>query len=52
MIDCGASPGSWTQIAVKQSNADGGLPGKPKGMVVGVDLLQIYPIEVRKAAAR
>ena len=52
VIDCGASPGSWTQIAVKQSNADGGLPGKPKGMVVGVDLLQIYPIEVRKAAAR
>ncbi|XP_049543756.1 rRNA methyltransferase 2, mitochondrial-like [Anopheles darlingi] len=32
-------------IAVKQSNADGASVGKPKGMVIGVDLLQIYPIE-------
>ncbi|KFB35413.1 AGAP004177-PA-like protein [Anopheles sinensis] len=45
VIDCGAAPGSWTQIAVKQSNADGSIPAKPKGMVVGVDLLQIYPVE-------
>uniref|UniRef100_A0A182RYP5 rRNA methyltransferase 2, mitochondrial n=1 Tax=Anopheles funestus TaxID=62324 RepID=A0A182RYP5_ANOFN len=45
VIDCGAAPGSWTQIAVKHANADGGIAGKPKGKVVGVDLLQIYPIE-------
>ncbi|XP_055642425.1 rRNA methyltransferase 2, mitochondrial [Toxorhynchites rutilus septentrionalis] len=45
VIDCGAAPGSWSQIAVKQSNADGASPGKPKGMVIGIDLLQIYPIE-------
>ncbi|XP_052869259.1 rRNA methyltransferase 2, mitochondrial [Anopheles cruzii] len=46
VIDCGAAPGSWTQIAVKQSNADGGMgPQKRPGMVIGVDLLQIYPIE-------
>ncbi|XP_058116104.1 rRNA methyltransferase 2, mitochondrial [Anopheles ziemanni] len=45
VIDCGAAPGSWTQIAVKQSNADGSIPTRPKGMVVGVDLLQIYPVE-------
>ncbi|XP_038118351.1 rRNA methyltransferase 2, mitochondrial isoform X2 [Culex quinquefasciatus] len=44
VIDCGAAPGSWSQIAVKQSNADGAAPGKPKGTVIGVDLLQIYPI--------
>lgn len=45
VIDCGASPGSWSQIAVQQSNASGSQPGKPRGMVIGVDLLQIYPIE-------
>uniref|UniRef100_A0A8D8NXG9 rRNA methyltransferase 2, mitochondrial n=1 Tax=Culex pipiens TaxID=7175 RepID=A0A8D8NXG9_CULPI len=44
VIDCGAAPGSWSQIAVKQSNADGAALGKPKGTVIGVDLLQIYPI--------
>ncbi|XP_053695964.1 rRNA methyltransferase 2, mitochondrial [Sabethes cyaneus] len=45
VIDCGAAPGSWSQIAVKQSNADGSSANKPKGMVIGLDLLQIYPIE-------
>ncbi|XP_062555462.1 rRNA methyltransferase 2, mitochondrial [Armigeres subalbatus] len=45
VIDCGASPGSWSQLAVQQSNADCSKPNKPKGMVIGVDLLQIYPIE-------
>ncbi|XP_055543494.1 rRNA methyltransferase 2, mitochondrial [Wyeomyia smithii] len=45
VIDCGAAPGSWSQIAVKQSNADGLNNGKPKGLVIGIDLLQIYPIE-------
>lgn len=46
VIDCGAAPGSWSQLAVQQSNADGSKPDKPKGMVVGIDLLQIYPIPV------
>ncbi|XP_058059768.1 rRNA methyltransferase 2, mitochondrial [Anopheles bellator] len=45
VIDCGAAPGSWTQIAVKQSNADGAISSERRGMVIGVDLLQIYPIE-------
>jgi 23S rRNA (uridine2552-2'-O)-methyltransferase len=45
VIDCGASPGSWTQIAVQKVNADNSMPKKPTGLVVGVDLLQIYPIE-------
>lgn len=44
VIDCGAAPGSWSQLAVQQSNADGSQPDKPKGMVIGIDLLQIYPI--------
>lgn len=46
VIDCGAAPGSWSQLAVQQSNADGSKPDKPKGMVIGIDLLQIYPITV------
>ncbi|XP_019554606.3 rRNA methyltransferase 2, mitochondrial [Aedes albopictus] len=45
VIDCGASPGSWSQLAVQQSNANGSQSGKPRGMVIGVDLLQIHPIE-------
>ncbi|XP_058450066.1 rRNA methyltransferase 2, mitochondrial [Malaya genurostris] len=45
VIDCGAAPGSWSQLAVKHSNADGSKHGMPKGMVIGIDLLQIYPIE-------
>lgn len=47
VIDCGAAPGSWTQVAVQQSNANGAMKNKPKGLVIGVDLLHIYPVEVR-----
>lgn len=52
ILDCGAAPGSWTQIAVQQSNANGKLSGgQPKGFVLGIDLLQIYPISVRETVA-
>lgn len=47
VIDCGASPGSWTQIAVSETNANGKKENKPKGSVIGIDLLLIHPIEVR-----
>lgn len=47
IIDCGAAPGSWTQVAVQKSNADGKMSDQPQGFVIGVDLLNIYPIEVR-----
>lgn len=46
VIDCGASPGSWTQIAVTETNADGKLKKKPIGFVIGLDLQFIHPIEV------
>lgn len=46
VIDCGASPGSWTQIAVAETNADGKQKNKPTGFVVGIDLQLIHPIEV------
>lgn len=46
VLDAGAAPGSWTQIAVTKTNADGAQPNLPKGFVVSIDLLQIYPIKV------
>lgn len=46
VIDCGAAPGSWTQIAVSETNADGKQTKKPTGFVIGLDLLTIHPIEV------
>ncbi|XP_026751761.1 rRNA methyltransferase 2, mitochondrial [Galleria mellonella] len=45
VIDLGASPGSWTQVAVQKTNADGSDKTKPKGMVLSIDKLQIFPIE-------
>lgn len=46
VIDCGASPGSWTEIAVNETNANRKHKNKPVGFVIGIDLLSIYPIEV------
>lgn len=45
VIDVGAAPGSWSQICVKAVNSDGGYENKPKGIVIGIDKLQIYPVE-------
>lgn len=50
VIDCGASPGSWTEIAVQETNANGKQKNKPKGFVIGLDLLSIHPIEVGRAS--
>lgn len=47
VIDCGAAPGSWSEVAVNETNANGKIKNKPKGFVIGVDLLMIHPIEVR-----
>ncbi|XP_078610699.1 rRNA methyltransferase 2, mitochondrial-like [Branchiostoma floridae x Branchiostoma japonicum] len=41
VVDCGACPGSWTQVAVNRVNA---AEGFPRGMVVGVDLQHMSPI--------
>uniref|UniRef100_A0A6M2DK82 rRNA methyltransferase 2, mitochondrial n=1 Tax=Xenopsylla cheopis TaxID=163159 RepID=A0A6M2DK82_XENCH len=43
VIDCGASPGSWTQVAVNKCN-----PKKlkdSKSLVIGIDKLQMHPIQ-------
>ncbi|XP_055853184.1 rRNA methyltransferase 2, mitochondrial [Episyrphus balteatus] len=45
VIDCGASPGSWSQIAVDRTNANGKNEKQPKGAVFSLDLLHIHPIE-------
>ncbi|XP_046751177.1 rRNA methyltransferase 2, mitochondrial [Diprion similis] len=45
VVDCGASPGSWTQVAVHLTNAKGKQDGKPVGKVVAIDKLPIYPID-------
>lgn len=44
VVDCGAAPGSWTQVCVQRINADKKDINKPVGHVVGVDRLPIYPI--------
>lgn len=45
VIDCGAAPGSWTQVAAKLANANGRELNEPKGSVFSIDKLPIYPIE-------
>lgn len=43
VLDCGAAPGSWMQVAAKRVG--------PKGSVVGVDLLAIEPVHEHKNVA-
>ncbi|WAQ97163.1 MRM2-like protein [Mya arenaria] len=56
VIDCGAAPGSWSQVAArainkKDGNKKDGMKGSQTrqndrdGMVIGVDLQEVEPIE-------
>ncbi|XP_074866639.1 rRNA methyltransferase 2, mitochondrial [Carettochelys insculpta] len=45
VIDCGAAPGAWSQVAVQRVNALGTDPNVPVGFVLGVDLLHISPLK-------
>ncbi|KAL4677906.1 hypothetical protein H8959_020580, partial [Pygathrix nigripes] len=45
VLDCGAAPGAWSQVAVQKVNAAGTDPSSPVGFVRGVDLLHIFPLE-------
>ncbi|XP_029170391.1 rRNA methyltransferase 2, mitochondrial [Nylanderia fulva] len=44
VIDCGAAPGSWTQVATNLTNAHGKNDG-PIGKVYAIDKLPFYPVE-------
>ncbi|RNA43329.1 rRNA methyltransferase mitochondrial [Brachionus plicatilis] len=45
VIDIGASPGSWSQLAVKLTNSDLRDLTKPQGKVISLDREFIYPID-------
>uniref|UniRef100_A0A674HSR4 rRNA methyltransferase 2, mitochondrial n=1 Tax=Taeniopygia guttata TaxID=59729 RepID=A0A674HSR4_TAEGU len=45
VLDCGAAPGAWSQVAVQRVNALGTDAAVPTGFVLGVDLLRISPLE-------
>ncbi|XP_036864463.1 rRNA methyltransferase 2, mitochondrial isoform X2 [Manis javanica] len=45
VLDCGAAPGAWSQVAVRKVNAAGTDPSASVGFVLGVDLLHIFPLE-------
>lgn len=46
VIDCGAAPGSWTQIAAERSNASGNMENRAKGAVFSMDLLHFHTVPV------
>ena len=43
VVDLGCAPGGWLQVAVARVNADGHMPAKPRGTVLGVDLQEVVP---------
>ncbi|KAE8579610.1 hypothetical protein XENTR_v10024114 [Xenopus tropicalis] len=45
VIDCGAAPGAWSQVAVEKVNSLGRDSAASAGFVVGVDLLNIAPLD-------
>ena len=44
VVDLGAAPGGWCQVAVPRINALGEKKGKPIGTILGVDLQEMEPI--------
>ncbi|MFZ7093663.1 RlmE family RNA methyltransferase [Primorskyibacter sp. 2E233] len=44
VVDLGAAPGGWCQVAVKRVNALGEKQGKAVGTVLGIDLQEMDPI--------
>ncbi|XP_011300102.1 rRNA methyltransferase 2, mitochondrial [Fopius arisanus] len=45
VVDCGAAPGSWTQVAVKATNSHGKDKEKRIGKVLAIDRNPIHPVE-------
>ncbi len=44
VVDLGAAPGGWAQVAVKRINAQGERSGKAVGTILGVDLQEMEPL--------
>ncbi|XP_041363864.1 rRNA methyltransferase 2, mitochondrial-like [Gigantopelta aegis] len=44
VIDCGAAPGSWSQVAVERVNATRTDLNSPQGVVISIDLDYIAPL--------
>ncbi|XP_011185647.1 rRNA methyltransferase 2, mitochondrial [Zeugodacus cucurbitae] len=44
VLDCGAAPGSWTQVAVNRTNANGTKEGNKRGAVFSIDLLHFHAV--------
>jgi 23S rRNA (uridine2552-2'-O)-methyltransferase len=44
VVDLGAAPGGWTQVAVERVKPGKGGPGKGGGVVIGLDLTPVEPI--------
>jgi 23S rRNA (uridine2552-2'-O)-methyltransferase len=44
VVDLGAAPGGWCQVAVKRVNALGEKQGKAVGTILGIDLQDMEPI--------
>ncbi|MEO1291938.1 MAG: RlmE family RNA methyltransferase [Pseudomonadota bacterium] len=44
IVDLGAAPGGWCQVAVQRVNALADKKGRPQGSVLGVDLQEMEPI--------
>lgn len=44
VVDLGAAPGGWAQVAVRRINSDGADLKKPQGLLIGVDLQAIDPV--------
>ncbi|XP_034567579.1 rRNA methyltransferase 2, mitochondrial [Notolabrus celidotus] len=45
VVDCGAAPGAWSQVAVQRVNSAGKDPELPQGTVIGIDLLNIPALD-------
>uniref|UniRef100_W8BA59 rRNA methyltransferase 2, mitochondrial n=1 Tax=Ceratitis capitata TaxID=7213 RepID=W8BA59_CERCA len=46
VVDCGAAPGSWTQVAVDRTNANRAKESNNTGTVFSIDLLHFHAVPV------
>ncbi|KAG0717183.1 rRNA methyltransferase 2, mitochondrial [Chionoecetes opilio] len=44
VVECGAAPGAWTQVAVAAVNSLPQAKNKSQGMVIGIDLQSVHPV--------